>query len=215
MLAAPVVGLALGSMLVSLAALIQSASPGVVAALSLFVWVAFTGALHLDGLADCADAWVGGHGDRNRTMEILKDSRSGPVAITVLTLLLIGKFAALEVLVTHDAFTALVLAPILGRAAILAVMLRLPYVRPAGIGKAHADHMPRRGAVAVVVMCSIGGVLMAGWLGVFAVLATIAVVLLLERSMRKRLRGCTGDALGASCELVELVVLLTFALGQS
>lgn len=48
-----------------------------------------TGGLHLDGLADTADAWVGGQGDRDRTLAIMKDPRSGPIAIAVIVLLLL------------------------------------------------------------------------------------------------------------------------------
>src|SRR6185312_11814701 len=69
----PVVGLALGVILWS-AALPASRLPGLLgAALVLALWVALTGALHLDGIADVADAWIGGHGDRERTLRIMQD----------------------------------------------------------------------------------------------------------------------------------------------
>jgi adenosylcobinamide-GDP ribazoletransferase len=54
------------------------------AALLLAVWVLLTGGLHLDGLADTADAWIGGQGDRDRTLAIMKDPRSGPIAIVAI-----------------------------------------------------------------------------------------------------------------------------------
>jgi adenosylcobinamide-GDP ribazoletransferase len=60
--------------------------PGVAAALVLILWVWSTGALHLDGLADSADAWVGGLASRERTLEIMKDPRSGPAAVTAIGL---------------------------------------------------------------------------------------------------------------------------------
>ena len=69
----------------------------------LAVWVLLTGALHLDGVADCADAWVGGFGDREKTFQILKDPRSGPIAVVVLVLVLLVKWAALEVLLGSEA----------------------------------------------------------------------------------------------------------------
>jgi adenosylcobinamide-GDP ribazoletransferase len=65
------------------------------AALLLTVWVLLSGGLHLDGLADSADAWLGGFGDRERTLTIMKDPRSGPIAVVVLVLVLLLKFCAL------------------------------------------------------------------------------------------------------------------------
>jgi len=214
MLAAPLVGLAIGLMLLAPAALLTGTSPGVSAALVLLVWVGVTGALHLDGLADCADAWVGGHGNRARTLEILKDPRCGPVGVTAVVLLLIGKFATLESLLASETLVALVIGPVLGRAATVALMLGLPYARSDGIGQAHSEHLPRNSAYGVLGTCALGACVIGGLRGLAAVAAATLVVLILERSMRGRLGGCTGDGLGAGCELVELTVLVTFALGN-
>ena len=85
----PAVGLFLGALLWLAALLLEGASPLLQAALLLALWVALTGALHLDGLADSADAWLGGFGDPARTLEIMKDPRSGPIAVVVLVLLLL------------------------------------------------------------------------------------------------------------------------------
>ena len=91
----PVVGLLLGALLCLAAFVLDGAPPLLQAALLLTLWVALTGALHLDGLAYSADAWLGGFGDRERTLQIMKDPRSGPVAMEVLVLLLLLKFSAL------------------------------------------------------------------------------------------------------------------------
>ena len=68
----PLVGLILGA-LVWLCGfgLAELSSASLTAALVLAIWVLVTGALHLDGVADCADAWVGGFGDRDKTFQIL------------------------------------------------------------------------------------------------------------------------------------------------
>jgi len=86
----PVVGLVIGLLVWGLSRLLISfdvADLDLDAALVLVVWVWLTGGLHLDGLADTADAWIGGMGDRRRTLRIMKDPRSGPFAIMVLVLL--------------------------------------------------------------------------------------------------------------------------------
>ncbi|SDX96017.1 adenosylcobinamide-GDP ribazoletransferase [Allochromatium warmingii] len=95
----PVIGLLMGAVatLVAFVLVRAAAPPEVAAALVLLVWVWSSGALHLDGLADSADAWIGGLGSRERTLDIMKDPRSGPAAVTVIVLTLLGKWAALKV----------------------------------------------------------------------------------------------------------------------
>ena len=73
----PVIGLIIGLVLTGSSSLI-SLSTGVEAALLLAIWVVITGALHIDGLADCADAWIGGYGDKEKTLSIMKDPTKRP-----------------------------------------------------------------------------------------------------------------------------------------
>lgn len=73
----PLVGLLFGLLLWLASLLLQGTPAPLHAALLLTLWVLLSGALHLDGLADSADAWLGGFGDRERTLQIMKDPRSG------------------------------------------------------------------------------------------------------------------------------------------
>ena len=208
----PLVGLLLGAMLWLVGAVFENASAPLLAALLLTVWVALTGGLHLDGLADSADAWLGGFGDRERTLTIMKDPRSGPIAVVVLALLLLLKFVALWTLLAADQRLALLLAPLLGRSALLGLFLTTPYVRPGGLGQVLAEQMPRDtsrivlGGV-VLVCLALGS---SGWL---ALAATVGVGWLSRRAMCRRIGGTTGDTAGALLELVECAVLVVLALG--
>jgi adenosylcobinamide-GDP ribazoletransferase len=139
----PLVGLLLGGMLCLLGMALGNAAPPLKAALLLAAWVWLTGALHLDGLADSADAWLGGFGDRERTLAIMKDPCSGPVAVAVLVLVLLLKFVALWTLLEQGNPWVLLAVPLLGRSAMLGLFLTTPYVRPGGLGQALAEHMPR------------------------------------------------------------------------
>lgn len=91
----PLVGLLFGLLLWLASHLLQGTPSPLHAALLLTLWVLLSGALHLDGLADSADAWLGGFGDRERTLRIMKDPRSGPIAVVTLVLVLLLKFCAL------------------------------------------------------------------------------------------------------------------------
>lgn len=208
----PLVGLLLGAMLWLVGTVFENASAPLLAALLLTGWVALTGGLHLDGLADSADAWLGGFGGRERTLTIMKDPRSGPIAVVVLALLLLLKFVALWTLLAADQRLALLLAPLLGRSALLGLFLTTPYVRPGGLGQVLAEQMPRDtsrivlGGV-VLVCLALGS---SGWL---ALAATVGVGWLSRRAMCRRIGGTTGDTAGALLELVECAVLVVLALG--
>ncbi|UZE16617.1 adenosylcobinamide-GDP ribazoletransferase [Pseudomonas sp. B21-054] len=204
----PMVGLLFGGLLWLLNAVLLGAPPLLHAALLLTAWVLLSGGLHLDGLADSADAWLGGFGDRDRTLLIMKDPRSGPIAVITLVLVLLLKFAALLALIEQGQTLVLLIVPVLGRGALLGLFLTTPYVRAGGLGQALADHLPRRAGWQVLLACALGCVLVAGWAGVWMLVVTASVFIWLRQMMLRRLGGCTGDTAGALLELLEMVVLV-------
>lgn len=209
-LAYPLVGLLVGLLLVVLQYLLRQNDPLLQAALLLAVWVLLTGGLHLDGLADTADAWVGGHGDRQRTLDIMKDPRSGPAAVSAVVLVLLLKFAALSALLQGSGWHVLLLAPMLGRTALLAMLLATPYARAGGMGAEITAQLPRKTGLFLLLATAVAAVfLLDGWK---ALLAAFIIVLLLRRAFLARLGGMTGDTLGATVELTEALVLMTLAI---
>jgi adenosylcobinamide-GDP ribazoletransferase len=208
----PLVGVLFGSILMALHLLLDGAPQLLHAALLLAAWVLLSGGLHLDGLADSADAWLGGYGDRERTLTIMKDPRSGPIAVVTLVIVLVLKFTAIVALIDGHHSIALLLAPVIGRAAMLGLFLDTPYVRAGGLGQALADHLPRALGVQVLGLTALGCVLVSGWAGVWALLVGTAGFFWLRRLMLQRLGGSTGDTAGAMLELLEMTVLVTLAL---
>ncbi|WP_421548491.1 adenosylcobinamide-GDP ribazoletransferase [Pseudomonas sp. QD4] len=208
----PLVGGLFGVVLWGLNGLLDGTPLLLHGALLLSAWVLLSGGLHLDGLADSADAWLGGFGDRERTLTIMKDPRSGPIAVVTLVLVLLLKFVALVALIEQHHGVALLLAPLIGRASLLGLFLCTPYVRPGGLGQALADHLPRRAGRQVLAVVALGCVLLAGYLGVFALLLSAVLFFWLRQLMLRRLGGTTGDTAGALLELLEVAVLVGLAL---
>ncbi|MDP2242403.1 adenosylcobinamide-GDP ribazoletransferase [Pseudomonas sp.] len=208
----PLVGLLLGGLLWLLQQLLAGTAPLLQAALLLSAWVALSGGLHLDGLADSADAWVGGMGDRERTLALMKDPCCGPMAVVALLLVLLLKFAALVALLEDGTLAALLLAPLLGRSAVLALILGTPYVRQGGIGQLLASHLPHPAAKAVLLAVAVGCLLLFGTTGLWALLLAGVTLFGVRRALMRRLQGTTGDTAGALQELVECVVLVGLAL---
>lgn len=208
----PLVGLLFGALLWALNWLLLGTPLLLHAALLLSAWVLLSGALHLDGLADSADAWLGGFGDRERTLTIMKDPRSGPIAVVTLVLVLLLKFAALLALIEQQHSLFLMIVPLIGRSAMLGLFLTTPYVRAGGLGQALADHLPRLAGKRVLAVSALACVLIAGFSGVWALVLAGGMFVWLRQVMLRRLGGTTGDTAGAMLELLEMVVLVGWAL---
>ncbi len=211
----PLIGLLLGLSLAALALLLGHAPAPAAAAALLIFWVWSTGALHLDGLADCADAWVGGLGSRERTLEILKDPRTGAMGVVALVLALLGKFAGAAALLEGAGITGVLLLvwlPTLARAQLLLLALTTPYARTDGMGAAMRSHVPRRAAWLLVLLswaaATVFSLLGFGPAGLALPLLAGVVFWLWRRSLLQRLGGYTGDGAGALLELTETLLLL-------
>lgn len=205
----PLVGLLIGALLMAGAMLLADSPAMVAAAVLLVVWVLVTGGLHLDGLADCADAWVGGFGDQQRSLRIMKDPASGPIAVCVLVLVLLLKWTLLVYLLEQNRFVPLLIAPLLGRSAILWLMLSTPYVSSQGLAEKLLQYLPRTATRWVAALSVAVATVALGWLPVL--LAGLLLSWIRQAAM-SRLGGVTGDVYGAAVELTETAALLAVAL---
>lgn len=206
----PLVGLIIGTILVAIASTAGSTgSPLVISSLILIVWVFSTGGLHLDGLADSADGWLGGTADKERTLKIMKDPVCGSAAVMTVSCLLIAKFAALTTIITQQQWVVLLMAPVIGRCVPLILFLYMPYASDNGLATDHIRYAPRARINLLLMMVGAMTLIILGQRGLF-ILVSVALVLAFLRSlMMKRLGGNTGDTTGASLEIIELTVLIS------
>lgn len=219
----PVVGAVTG-LLLGVAGAVAAGRLGwfVAAVVVVLLEVLLTGALHLDGLADCADG-TGGR-DRRARLRIMKDHAVGVYGTAAVVLDLLLKVALLAGLLATGS-TALVVTVTtivwtLSRTAMLPLAAWLPYAREEGTGRALVDGLTtgRVGAAGLVAAVVVGGATWAGvaltgrglGLAVLGPVATVAgVTLLTARWARRTLGGVTGDVLGATAEVTLLTALLT------
>lgn len=210
----PWVGVILGALLLGLTGLLNGAPPLIAAALLLTTWVLLTGGLHLDGLADSADAWVGGMGNRERTLAIMKDPNCGPAGVVSIVLILLLKFAALYTLFDTGGGIAILLAATLGRTLLPLLFLTTPYVRANGLGSPLANHLPRQACWFSIAAVPALMLLLPDtryWALLPVVLMTF---LFLRHLMRQRIGGTTGDTAGALVEIGETAALLAAAIAS-
>lgn len=199
----PLVGLLLGGLMVGLAWLTEGLPVVVQATLLLVLWCGVTGGLHLDGLADSADGWMGGLGDRGRTLRIMKDPHLGASGALVLMLQLLLKWSLLQALLAESLWLPVLLAPLVGRSTVQLLLLGTPYARPGGIAQGL-----QRLARAPIYACGIALAVLLIWMHPLLPVVTLLTFWGLRRLMQQRLQGYTGDTAGALIELQESVVLL-------
>jgi adenosylcobinamide-GDP ribazoletransferase len=209
----PPVGLLIGGLLAGLALGLQPWLPPLVLAVVLVMaGLAVSKGLHLDGLADSADAFLSSR-PPERMLEIMKDSRSGPMGVMAIVLVLLLQTAALSGLPTAWLWRAAILMPLAGRAAIAIQLGLVNYARREGglatvfCGVAGRRLVPWWAAGWV----GLAGWTLAGWAGVAVAAAGIATTLLFCLVCVAKIRGFTGDTLGAACELSETAVAVAIA----
>jgi adenosylcobinamide-GDP ribazoletransferase len=169
--------------------------------------VALTGALHLDGLADCCDGLFLA-ASRERRLEVMADPHTGAFGVIGLVLILLLKAAALTALARTDG-AALPFAAALARWCILPAA-RLPAARPGGMGADFASGL-QPWALYAGALAPAGLMLLLGVPGLAALLAGLGAASLAALLARARIGGVTGDVFGAIVETVETAVLLAVA----
>ncbi len=204
----PLVGLIIGVLLCIPIGVFPHASPLLLAAIITVLWAAITGGLHLDGLADSADGWLGGLGDKEATLRIMKDPLVGAAGVIAIACLLLLKFSALTVLLQHGSWLIVLLAPVLGRLMILVLFLTTHYVRDEGMASSVVNTIPRKTAYVIITL----GLLLCATFSQAGMIAALLSFLAIRYLMLKRLNGCTGDTTGATVETTEMFWLLGTAL---
>jgi adenosylcobinamide-GDP ribazoletransferase len=176
-------------------------------------WMVVTGGLHLDGLADSADALFSWR-SRERKLEIMKDSRIGTMGALALISTVLLKVGALYSLGPAWWLGAL-LAPMWSRWSDIYGIFFFPAAREGGMGRNfHANVRQRDFWIATASAFAIGAVLLPPW-GALVGLVVLVVAHLAARWMVGVLGGLTGDTYGALSEVGEIAVLLTLvALAQ-
>ena len=169
--------------------------------------IVITGAVHLDGLADTADA-LGAGRNRERALEILQDSRIGAFGATAIFFDLILKILALSTLAGSSRYFALILAPGLARYAMVLVSRQIDYLRSAGAGSTLLAYRGGRLRHKIVFVLPFVFVVAAKFQGAKAFVVTIAVTIAMRLFYRRWLGGVTGDLIGGCGELVEIAVLV-------
>ena len=205
----PVVGLTIGVIVAGCSWLLAFVVPQmVVAAMVVTLLAIMTRGLHLDGLADTADGFWS-VSDRQRTLEIMKDSYTGAMGVIAIACILLLKFACLSAMDPDVLWQGVSLMVLTSRCMMVLPISLLPYARKeGGLGKLFYETRSAFNA-----LWAVSFVLMAGWFiadlaGIVAVVASVFVTMAFGYYCKWKIGGVTGDTIGATSELTEVVTAL-------
>ena len=208
----PLVGTVLGVLIWAPLVALQNVFtwPAGVAIIAVGLSIFLTRGLHLDGLADWADGFWGGW-NRERILEIMKDSSLGTFGTAALVLILLAKWCSIAALVEHGNMHWIILSLIISRFIQVDLAVAHPYARAEGgtgsafISEADQDQWRPAFWSALVLVILIGGF---SWRPIVTLLLATVVGRAFGRWCKAKVGGVTGDLLGASSEITETLVLM-------
>jgi len=165
---------------------------------------------HIDGLADAADALLS-HKSHEEKLRILKDSRQGTFGVLaiVFDVLIKVEFVAL---VAPIAPWVLILWPVWGRLAASVIAVRGVYAgQDNGLGRWMVEKSTMR-ELFIAALFTFLLSLFGGWMGLIAALTALGCGFLFNQIWKPLLGGVTGDLLGATIELTEIITLAIFSI---
>ncbi|MGI9350002.1 MAG: adenosylcobinamide-GDP ribazoletransferase [Rhizobiaceae bacterium] len=188
----------------------QFLPPLVAAGLAIVSGTILTGGLHEDGLADCADG-LGGSTDREKALEIMRDSRLGAYGAIAIVTSIALRWAALASLTPVAGFLSLLIVHSASRTAIIIAMRYSSYARKEGLGQQASGDIPSGGFETAIVI-SVAIALLSGWFfGLLAWFLGFAAAWLALKYLEKRLGGYTGDGLGTMEQIAEIIILVALS----
>jgi adenosylcobinamide-GDP ribazoletransferase len=204
-LAGAIIGAAVGG---TAAGLWHVVPPLVAGAVGVTVGLLITGAFHEDGLGDIADAFGGGW-TVERRLEILKDSRHGTYGVAAICASIVLRVVALGSLPGPWAmFTGAVAAHTMGRVAAVGMAGTMKLATHSGLGADYGRGTTRlRAAVSVVGGTALTAVAVSWWALPLAGAALVAV-LATGTLARRKIGGISGDVLGATEQVAEILCLV-------
>ncbi len=168
--------------------------------------IAMTGGMHLDGLADTADAFLSGK-PKEEMLKIMRDSHIGVMGVLSLVSVILLKVGLFYSVGTSLKVSALILMCILSRWSAVWMMFLFPYARQEGKARVFMEGMNAK----IFILSTITAVFLAflSWRikGVLALLIIAGCTYLWGKIISRKINGITGDTIGAGIELSEIIIL--------
>lgn len=207
----PIIGAIIGLIMGGVSYLIAPIPLYIQSFLLIISYLLIVGGIHIDGIADLFDGIYSAR-KRERILEIMEDSHIGAFGAIGLILYFIGMFIGFEeVLQQSGSIVVLICMPIVARAITVCVVGFCKYAKPSGLGKGMVDSIrPLSGSIIMSITLLLG-FLLSFQMGI-SIVATFLIMALIVFRIHKSLNGITGDVLGATVEISQVVFLLSICI---
>ena len=204
----PLVGLALGVILLTASFLFSATHSGIAAAVVLIIWVAITGLVHFEGYANTVSGWLKSKvGDAITTQDSSSGISSNALLILAIVLLLLVKYSGLNAAFHENEWSAVIVACVLARTAVTGILFYTPYVPPTNFGGITDIKLEKQNVyICIAVSCLVS--IFAGGLWVFVViLIGAAVAYWIRLKLIDSNDGISGNECSALIEIFEAGML--------
>lgn len=208
----PFIGGLIGTVQYLVIYLVQGKLPSsIVAALVVMLPIMITGGLHIDGLGDTCDGFFAFTKDKDRIIEIMKDSNSGTYAICAIIGNILLQYGAVEYLIDQGQFQVLLVIIMFSK---LFVLLTGKWGKPAkeqGTGNFFVGNISLAVMIiGIIYSLVIGSFVITLWASLTLLLSGAVVALLFYGLCYSKIKGITGDTFGALQELTTVVMLIMY-----
>lgn len=203
----PLTGCLIGVLLGGFAAALYFLPPMTAAAILTAASVGLTGGIHLDGFADTWDGLYGGK-NKDRSLEIMRDSRIGVMGAAGVFLLLLLKFSVFVSFPSHELWKILIVSAAFSRWAQSFACAFFKYARDEGKALHFIYHARRADIVLGLIFVSALSFYFWKFRGVLFIFISFLPVFFFMKWIERRIGGMTGDTIGAVNEVAENVALV-------
>lgn len=204
----PVIGLLLGLILAGTNILMAKAGFDTLlsSAATIVLLVVLTGGIHMDGLADTADALASGK-DRKKQLKIMRDPHIGSMGALALVCVIVLKIILLNGIPSPVKPAALILMCVLGRWAMVFIMHNFTYARKNGKAKIFMQGLNRKKLFFASLFATTAALIIYGVKGLVVMAPAAVLVYIAGRLISNKMGGITGDVIGTANELTEVLIL--------
>lgn len=207
----PIVGLIIGLLEFCIYSILKifliNTSIEVTAFITVLSHIIITGGMHIDGFSDTADGVFSGR-DKNRILEIMKDSRVGTFGVLAIIILILGKIIFISNIKNP---LSILLAPIISRTMNIFLMYKRKYARQVeGMGDMFIGALDKVNFILALTLCIIIMFIIYGINSFLIFAICVGFTLIFRNYIENKIAGITGDILGACDELNEILIYFIF-----
>jgi adenosylcobinamide-GDP ribazoletransferase len=208
----PVVGLFIGALQwVVYYLLIKVLPVNITALFVVIIPIIVTGGLHVDGLGDTCDGFFSFKGDKNKIIEIMKDSTVGTYASVAIVFDMLARYVAVSTVIEMNLPLILIATPIIARFTVVFICYIGKNAKETGSGNIFIGNIHNKQMAIVAVMTFFLATLLIDVnKSSILIITALAFTFLFNKFCESKITGLTGDTLGANNELVEILTMILF-----